>query len=474
MIQKKMFKNILTLCLLISCSFWAKADEEKNEVVIIGTMAQASGDSVRFYEYDGILFRQIAAGGFKIDATQTGTFSIKVPKKLIRGIYFVGTDRNNVRTVMLQTLKVNAPTTIVLTGKGSEFKNAQVTGCSDNDAFDKAMFQMQTINGVSGQAVAEFRQAQQTNDTTKIRLAIEKMRSADAQKWALLNDLAKNDPFLRKAVGLRTYISWYYDKKGYTDEIQYFGNHYFQCSDFSSATDLERMPLVTDSFREFATTLMSIQMPFDMQKTFIDNALAKVPAGTRAYKAAISGAIQAYIDKEPTGFVYYGEKWLAAYRKENPELVPMIEQRLASLRSQVIGGAAPEIKMPTPEGKELALSELKGKVVLIDFWASWCGPCRRSMPEVKATYAKYKDRGFEILGVSLDKDQSAWVGAIAADGLPWKHVSDLQLWQSKAAQTYGVTSIPQTVLIDKKGNIAARNLHGIELEQKIEEILNKN
>ncbi|MEY4927152.1 MAG: hypothetical protein RI894_1588 [Bacteroidota bacterium] len=468
-----MFKKTILLVALISCSLLAKADEDKNEVVIIGTMSQATGDSIRLYEYDGILSHPIAAAALKIDAAQTGTFSIKVPKKLVRGVYFVGTDRNNVRTIMLQTVKINAPTTIVVTGKGSEFKNAQVTGSAENDAFDKAMFQMQTINGQSGQAVGEFRQAQQTNDTAKIRIAVDKMRSADAQKWALLNDLAKSDPFLRKAVGLRTYISWYYDKKGYADEIQYFANQYFQCADFSSAADFERMPLLSDSFREFVTTLMGIQLPFEMQKGFIDNALAKVPAGTRAYKAAISGVIQSYIDKEPTGFVFYGEKWLAAYRKENPELAPMIEQRLASVRSQVIGGAAPEIKMPTPEGKEFALSELKGKVVLIDFWASWCGPCRRSMPEVKATYAKYKDRGFEILGVSLDKDQSAWVGAIAADALPWKHVSDLQLWQSKAAQTYGVTSIPQTVLIDKQGNIAARNLHGPELEQKIEEVLNR-
>ncbi len=468
-----MFKKTILLGALILCNFFAKADQDKNSMTISGTMSQCASDSVRLYEYDGIMFHQIASSAFKIDAAQNGIFSINVPKKLVRGIYFVGTDRNNVRTIMLQTLNLSAPVTIMITGKAPDFKTAQVAGSAQNEAFDKAMFQMQNINGQSGMAVGEFRQATQSGDTMKIRQAIEKMRGCDAQKWALLNDLAKSDPFLRKTVGLRTYISWYYDKKGFNDEIQYFGNQYFQCTDFSTPADFERMPLLSDAFREFGQTLMSIQMPFDMQKGFIDNALNKIPSNTRAYKAALSGVIQAYIDKDPSGFVTYGEKWLTAYRKENPELVPMIEQRLAGLRSQVIGGAAPEIKMPTPEGPELALSSFKGKVVLIDFWASWCGPCIKSMPEVKATYEKYKSRGFDILGVSLDKDKDAWTGAIARYQLPWQHVSDLQLWQSKAAQTYGVTAIPQTVLIDKEGKIAARNLHGPELEQKIEEILNR-
>lgn len=472
MLKKTLFSLLFVVPLLLN-SFKARADEDKNNLVIAGTMTQSAGDSVRLYEYDGILFRQIAASGYKIDAAQTGTFSINVPKKLVRGVYFVGTDRNNVRTLLLQTVKLSGVQTIMMTGKSPEFKSAQVTGSPENDAFDRAMLAMQTINAQSGQAVGEFRQAQQTNDTTKLRLAIDKMRGYDAQKWQLLNDLSKTDPFLRKIVGLRTYISWYYDKKGYTDEIQYFANQYFQCTDFSVAADLERMPLLSDAFREFAQTLLSIQLPSDQQQGFVNNALAKIPANTRAYKAALSGVIQAYIDKDPNCFVFYGDKWLAAYRNENPELVPMIEQRAAALRSQVIGGKAPEIKMPTPQGNEFALSDLKGKVVLIDFWASWCGPCRKSMPEVKEIYAKYKDRGFEILGVSLDKKQEDWVAAINADGLPWKHVSDLQLWQSKAAQTYGVTSIPQTVLIDKNGNIAARNLHGFELEQKIEEFLTK-
>jgi peroxiredoxin len=122
------------------------------------------------------------------------------------------------------------------------------------------------------------------------------------------------------------------------------------------------------------------------------------------------------------------------------------------------------------DGTELKLSDLRGKVVLVDFWASWCRPCRLANPEVVALYAKYKDQGFEILGISLDRNTAAWEKAIEKDNLTWYHVSDLKGWQNAAAQLYGVRSIPQTLLIDEEGKIIARNLKGAALEAKLKEI----
>ena len=135
-----------------------------------------------------------------------------------------------------------------------------------------------------------------------------------------------------------------------------------------------------------------------------------------------------------------------------------------------IGKPAPNIAMNQPNGKMAQLSDLKGKVVLIDFWASWCKPCRMENPNVVKLYKKYKNKGFEIFGVSLDKSKQAWENAIKADNLTWTHVSDLQLWNNAAAQLYGVSSIPATFLIDAEGNILAKNLRGIALEKKLEEI----
>jgi peroxiredoxin len=138
------------------------------------------------------------------------------------------------------------------------------------------------------------------------------------------------------------------------------------------------------------------------------------------------------------------------------------QKRLASLLP--LGSVAPDIRQQTPDGGTFALSDLRGKVVLIDFWASWCRPCRMENPNVKRVYSKYASKGFEILGVSLDKDQGAWVKAIQDDGLPWKHVSDLGFWSNAAAQEYGVTSIPYTVLVDRDGKILEKGLRAQELE----------
>ncbi len=136
-----------------------------------------------------------------------------------------------------------------------------------------------------------------------------------------------------------------------------------------------------------------------------------------------------------------------------------------------IGQTAPEISLPDTNGKAIALSSLRGKIVLVDFWASWCGPCRQENPNVLRLYENYKDRGFEIYGVSLDGDKAKWTGGIQEDGIHWVHVSDLKEWQSVAARAYAVTAIPSTYLIDRDGKIIAKNLRGRDLENKLREVL---
>ena len=146
--------------------------------------------------------------------------------------------------------------------------------------------------------------------------------------------------------------------------------------------------------------------------------------------------------------------------------------KLERMKAVAIGKKYTDFALKTPGGEMLSVSEVhQGNVLMIDFWASWCGPCRRANPEVVEIYKDYHERGFEILGVSLDRDSASWIQAIADDHLGWKHISDLQYWNSEGAVLYGVPAIPHTVLIDRNGIITAKNLHGDQLREAIESLL---
>lgn len=176
------------------------------------------------------------------------------------------------------------------------------------------------------------------------------------------------------------------------------------------------------------------------------------------------------LEKEYPNSSYTKEMKGAYLQLEEQVKAQKVEEEKAA--KTAIGAQAPDLEYPSPDGQNIKLSSLRGKVVLLDFWASWCGPCRRENPAVVAAYKKYKDKGFAIYSVSLDQDKNKWVNAIAQDGLVWKeHVSDLKGWKSQAAATYGVSSIPAQFLLDTNGVIIAKNLRGEDLSRKLGEVL---
>jgi len=151
------------------------------------------------------------------------------------------------------------------------------------------------------------------------------------------------------------------------------------------------------------------------------------------------------------------------------------EQQLAQMSQKDnswVGRQAPELTLPDTQGRSVSLSSFKGKYLLVDFWASWCAPCRAENPNVVQAYSEFKSKNFAILGVSLDKEKDAWLEAIKSDRLNWTHVSDLKFWQSKAVEVFQFNGIPFNVLIDPQGKIIAQGLRGDELESKLKEVLN--
>lgn len=249
--------------------------------------------------------------------------------------------------------------------------------------------------------------------------------------------------------------------------------------------DLNEMQIVTDSLRakgdeeKLASAMASIKdMNVSLTRYIEQYADTTTHLPNAIFAAQILNPqaegpfLESFVQSLPSRFP--DSKLASEFSAKYNEMVGAINQQQQATTAAGNGSPAPEIRLQTPDGKLVSLSSFRGKYVLIDFWASWCGPCRQENPNVVKAYNSFKDKNFTILGVSLDEDKDKWIQAIKKDNLTWTHISDLKGWQSVAARDYNVNGIPANFLVDPNGIIIASNLRGEELSAKLDEVLNAN
>ncbi|MEM9916488.1 MAG: TlpA family protein disulfide reductase [Bacteroidota bacterium] len=413
-------------------------------------------DSLRLMQFEGIYFRTLQSFALTND-----TVRFTLPRTEARFLY-IGTNEKDKKAVL-----IGNEDKIVFSGNCNSIRVAKVTESPLNEMYEQSMMKTRQNNIEMNSAVRLLQR--NFNNLEKRQEAIAKIQLVDQKKRALLDSIRQQNPFVARVTAIDSYQSFFTDSAGYQNEVLHYANTFFKNTDLTSS-DYNGIPYLFEGFKNYTQTLASVRLPKEQMMAFVDSLLIKVPKDSRAYRYALGGTAVGLQSKNHPAFLEYGKQFTDRYAADKSLAIEGLKQQVVAAQSFVVGAQAPDFTLKTPDDQALSLSEMKGKVVLVDFWASWCGPCRKENPNVVKLYNKYKDKGFEILGVSLDRQKKRWLNAIEADGLEWKHVSDLKGWSSSAARLYSVSSIPHTVLLDREGRIIARNLRGEMLHQELKKL----
>lgn len=451
---------LLGLSLLAGCKGSGAAD---GEVVVDGTLTNCHADSIRLYQVNGTRIQQVTAAKLeKGDGEFTFSLRYKLPGA---GFYMLGDDPRRAANLILGDAG-----NFEFTGNCQDPQSYKLAGAPLNDAYthlqDRVNQHNQQLQGLY-QNLQIFSQT----DPSQIQRIQADIANLNQKHFAYLDSLEKAGDFLGKIAQMYNFKPFMSDPSHsqYPNELEYFRKTFFSNLNFGDS-QTAAMPQIFDKARAYSSTLSGQGMPANVVKASLDEVAAKAMPKSVGHESLLRGFLSGLEQSKSPLIIEYGNLFIQNYPDADPQYISYLNSMISRMAAMAEGAAAPDIQAATPEGVSMKLSDFKGKVVMIDFWASWCRPCRMENPNVVRAYNKYHPKGFEILGVSLDQDRAKWLDAIQKDGLIWNHISDLGGWNSQPAAVYGVTSIPATVLVDREGKILARNLRGPALEEKLKEI----
>ncbi len=462
-------KKLLLVALLLPASLWAfqknpaakpaqapgkNAKQVTLTCRLYGT--QASADKVFLYENMGLAKKVVASAG---KSGVDSAYVLTIPAGPAR-FYSVGASEQSTAKIIL-----GEEPEVTLWGNTQFMHKARTVGSPVNKALESFQDELSLFANESTQIRAQFNAS-----TGNMRRTMEeRVAQFTKRKTRFLDSLKTANPLLWRTASLQ--ITPDYAGQG-GKEADFYAAEFFRWANLTDKA-YEQIPDVYNAFDAFVATQLQLGTSHEKAVQLAETQLAKIPQESATYRMALGGIVASLKANNSPQYPTIAKKYIDRYTSSNLGEIPAMEMELKKASTFNAGFEAPDLAGMTPDSNQYSLKQLRGKVVLIDFWASWCGPCRKENPNVVAEYNKYHSKGFDILGVSLDREINAWRNAIKQDGLPWHHISDLKGWQSSHAALYSVTSIPQTLLIDRDGKIIARNLRGPQLGAKLEEIFGK-